>query len=87
VNLFAEKENARVVGWKDLVSIEINSVISCVSLIFAFLSQVLSFRENSIASMIAYNPISSSERTIIARKKYFYNSGTLDHDLHIKTLA
>jgi hypothetical protein len=44
VNPFAEKESAKVVGWKDLVSIETNSVISCVSSTFAFLTQVLSFR-------------------------------------------
>jgi hypothetical protein len=52
VNPFAEKENARIEGWKDLFSIEINNVISCVSSIFAFLTQVLSFRENYTASKI-----------------------------------
>jgi hypothetical protein len=52
VNLFAEKESARAVGWRDLLSIEINSAMSCVSSIFASLTQVLSFRENYTASKI-----------------------------------
>jgi hypothetical protein len=84
VNPFAEKENARIEGWKDLFSIEINNVISCVSSIFAFLTQVLSFRENYTASKIVEILISNFRYITNIAKKCFYNSCTLNGHLHMQ---
>jgi hypothetical protein len=58
--------------------------MSCVFSIFAFLTQVLSFGENSTASEIVEILISNFRYIINLAKKCFYNSRTLDGHLHMQ---